>query len=534
MPLALLGAMAAISLYAAACSFVIALVLVPGLPYAIAAGAVIGLLVTVVVLVGTLLGAYRFAVATVTSRHVLERLPKRKGTAFPRDDAWPNYLFAQGRDDLRAAFGRSIEVMTTTWVTAGRAVRDNRAVLVLWPLLLLPLAAMVAGSATLLGSLAVLGVLLGAVLLLALLGWLVMTLALRGIDHGVRRLRRAQATCHYPGCNDRAMLPAFRCPCGEVHHDIRAGRQGALFRRCSCDRLLPTTVLRASAGMVAMCQRCNRPLHDGAAVLTDVVVPVFGPTSAGKTRFVYAGMVALAGHLQAVGATLRPVGPENAATLTAATRIVETGRQTTKTAVDPPAALTVTIASSRRTALLHLFDAAGEFFADRSKAAELPYLADPQGLVFVLDPFSIPAVVNELRADPAALDEAQPAQLDPEQSYLVTTQWLADQRVALGRMPLAVAVVKADLLLGLQPGTGLSPDSSSEDVERWLHEKGVDNLTEGAKRDFGVVRFFLVSSLDDISSPDGRASATSPARPLLWLLASTGLPVSDQQDRVAS
>ena len=35
---------------------------------------------------------------------VPERLPAVR-SAFPRDDAWPNYLFGQARTDLRAALG---------------------------------------------------------------------------------------------------------------------------------------------------------------------------------------------------------------------------------------------------------------------------------------------------------------------------------------------------------------------------------------------------------------------------------------------
>jgi hypothetical protein len=154
--------------------------------------------------------------------------------------------------------------------------------------------------------------------------------------------------------------------------------------------------------------------------------------------------------------------------------------------------------------------------------------------VFVLDPFSIPGVVSELRADRSALDDAHPAQLDPEQSYLITAQLLGDQQVPLNRMPLVIAVVKADLLVKLHPGTGLGPDSTSEDIESWLRAKHVDNFVEGAKRDFREVRFFLVSSLDDVSAPDGWASPTSPARPLMWLLERSGMTVTQEKEPVPS
>jgi hypothetical protein len=115
--------------------------------------------------------------------------------------------------------------------------------------------------------------------------------------------------------------------------------------------------------------------------------------------------------------------------------------------------------------------------------------------------------------------------MHPEQSLLVTTQSLRDQGIRLKRKPLAVAVVKADLLLGLPPAAGLHPEVASRDVETWLRGKGLDNMLDGAERDFGVVRYFLVSSLNAATDPDGWAIPTSPAKPLLWLLGRSGVSV---------
>jgi hypothetical protein len=95
----------------------------------------------------------------------------------------------------------------------------------------------------------------------------------------------------------------------------------------------------------------------------------------------------------------------------------------------------------------------------------------------------------------------------------------------LKRKPLAVAVVKADLLLGLPPATGLHPEAESREVETWLRGKGLDNMLDGAERDFGAVRYFLVSSRNVATDADGWANPTSPAWPLLWLLDRSGVSV---------
>ena len=361
------------------------------------------------------------------------------------------------------------------------------------------------------GSAAVVGAVLLVALAVLLTGWLAVACLLRGLDFGVRRLRRAKATCPHPGCNERTMLPTFRCSkCGKLHRDLRPGRQGALSHTCGCGEPLPTTVIRAARKLVAVCPRCELPLHTGSAVLTDVVVPVFGPPSAGKTRFVYAGMVALAAHVSALKGTMRPVGVDNETLFDDASKIIASGQDTAKTQVGAPAAITVRVSSGRRKGLVHVFDAAGEVFLDRTGAAALAYLADTQGLVFVLDPFSIRAVRDELRSDQPTLDRAHAAAADPEQSYQITVQWLRERRVPVNRQPLAVVLVKADVLANVPSADRLVRGCSNEDIERWLQDRQLDNLIDAARRDFADVRYFLVSSWDVGAGPGGRAGPTVP------------------------
>jgi hypothetical protein len=528
---AFIGIVIGLALYGAACYYAFVWIVAPVWPFMVVGGVVLGVLGMVVVVAATLLGVGRFGAPTVTPADVPARLRKIR-SPFPRDDAWPHYLFGQARNDLQTALGECGDVLAGVWVWMVTSVRDQPVSLAFWPLLLLPLTAAVTGTAAAIATVIVLGAVLIAVLLLAWVGWLVAAGALRGADHGLRVLRRAKATCGDPKCTHRSRLPAYRCSsCGRIHHDIRAGRQGLFVRRCACGSPVPTTVLKAAAGLVAVCQDCGRELLAGAGALTDVVIPVFGSTSAGKTRLIYAGMVALSRHLPAVGGTFAPDGPDSQAVFREATTVVERGTQTTKTPAERPKGIHARVQpGGGRAAQMHLFDAAGEGFTSRDAAADLRFLDDPEGLVFVLDPFSVPEVAVSLQGALAPrLAAANPAQLDPEQSYLVTASWLRDQGVRLARKPLAVAVVKADLLLGLPPADGLTPWSTSDDIERWLRRKGMDNLLDGMARDFREVGYHLVASRDAGSSRDGTAGPTSAARPLLWLLQRTGVAITDPQ-----
>ncbi len=531
---AFIGAVLVLALYGGLCYYAFVYVVAPAWPSVIIVGVGFGALLVTVVLIGVLLGVAGLAAPPVTPEEFRTRLPRLKSN-FERDSAWPGYLFGQSRTDLLAALRLTARGLVRIWMLLIGSVAEAPVVLVFWPLLLLPLLGALALTAgVVLGAVAAYG-LVAVVLTLAWVGWLCTVGLLRGVDLGVRVLRGAKATCHYSGCNFRNRLPAYRCGCGRTHHDIRAGRLGVFARRCECGALLPTTVLRAAAGLVPVCQKCNRELRPGAAVLTDVLIPVFGPASAGKTRLVRAGMVALDAHLAAAGGSLRPVGPESEDTFSDAITVVSSGMQTTKTEADrPPAGITVLLTAVRRQALLHLFDAAGEFFSDREQGSELPFLDDAQGLVFVLDPFSIPAVAGELTGTLASrLQAAQPARMHPEQSYPITAQLLRDQGIDLARKPLAVAVVKADLLLALPPGAGLRSGAGSGAVEAWLRDNGLGNLLDGAARDFGAVRYFLVSSLTAQTDAQGWALPTSPAQPLLWLLGRAGVGVPTQISAVA-
>jgi hypothetical protein len=169
--------------------------------------------------------------------------------------------------------------------------------------------------------------------------------------------------------------------------------------------------------------------------------------------------------------------------------------------------------SGKRAALLHLFDAAGEYYVDRDDNSKLEFLDTAQGLVFVVDPFSVRWVTDQLTgARNERLVAAHPAAEDPERVYHVTVRRLAEYGVDTGSRHLAVAVVKSDLLIDLP----LAGDLRTGNAREWLNQAGLDNLVLSAERDFAQVRYFAVASA-------GKAvEALSPANPFLWLMGEVG------------
>lgn len=485
-----------------------------------------GMVLAVVTFVRVLAGARTVRPVTVTPAEAQSRLPKRRGNPpFPRDPAWPGYVVAQWSVDLGRAQQAVNDVLTDGFTRIrryanGPDVRLLRIVCTIvarlfW--LAFSIGALVATWAML--------SLCGTVRTLAWGAWLALGAALRGGDLLIRRKRGADGICQH--CYYVNRLPAFLCDgCGKVHHDIRPGRLGAVWRRCSCGQHLATTVLAASAQrLTATCQNCQTPLRPGSAVLTDIRIPLFGPVFAGKTRLMYAGLVALRDAAIEQGATMEFVDDDSRAALESGARIVSGGGDTVKTPAGVlPSALTVKFTMGRRKALLHTFDAAGEFYGDREDNSDLEFLDHAQGLVLVIDPFSLPWVRDQLGDTISAdLVRGNTAAQEPEAVYQTTARRLRDYGVRTDQRALAVTVVKADLLAGLPPAEDLHPHQ----VRTWLMGAGMDNLVTSAERDFGEVRYFLVASVPANKAGPGR----SPAAPLGWLASRAGLTLLPQETR---
>ncbi|GLY38260.1 hypothetical protein Amsp01_042840 [Amycolatopsis sp. NBRC 101858] len=484
------------------------------LPVAAAAGVLMAFgsaLLTLTGRRGTLETVTPDRVAAGTSRL---RRPRRGGTV-PRDRAWPGYFGAQARVDLAAVWQSQRDLLASGWGWIGEAFRRS------WPgrvtvLLVLGPGWLAVSAGALAGTAVVVGV-GGAVLAVLWALWAVPAGLLRAADRLIRRKRRADASC--PPCYYVTALPVFACPgCGEIHRDLRPGQLGGLWRRCGCGTVLPTSVLRAARSIPPRCPRCLETLPADAALVTEVRLPVFGPVSAGKTRLVHTGLLAIRDRVAAAGGTVEFVDRGSRQAFDYAVSLLGAGGDTVKTpAGELPPAITVRYTAGRRRALLHLFDAAGEFYADRDDNTKLEFLDHAQGLVFVVDPFSLPWVRDQLggTASAALLAKANPAAEAPENVYHVTAKRLRDYGVKTQRQRLAVTVVKADLLAGLPLAEDLEPGN----VKAWLERAGLDNLVLAADRDFGDVRYFVVASLTGLPAGDPR----SPATPFAWLAARTGL-----------
>jgi hypothetical protein len=443
---------------------------------------------------------------------------------FAPDSAWPFYPLRQVRADLAR-------------IEADRRARYRK--LWNWPfkpliwILFLPVSAaaliclLVAGLTTVvLATLFVIITWTCAAATAALFAVTVMLL--RGIESSWRTVMRTEASCPRPQCYHVTPWPAYRCPgCSKLHRDIRPGGLGLFARRCECGRLLPTMVLRAAWRLEAVCQRCGEPLRVGSAALRDVRIPIFGDTSAGKTRFLYAGLDSL---IDTTSRAHLPFGfpdEESQNQATTALDLIRSGQDTVKTSLTLPTALTCRIGSGGRSALVHLFDAAGEHYRGGQLHDSLGFLDHGHGLVYVLDPFSLGSVRDRMTGQNAvAIRLAHAAAGDPETAYGEVVSRLRDSGVEAAAQRLAIVVSKADLL----SAGGLELPAESAAIADWLMEAGVHNLVLSARRDFAEARYFAVASLAAAQTTRSR----DPGAPLRWLLASRGVRLPADSDAARS
>ncbi|MEU8001311.1 hypothetical protein AB0B66_09155 [Catellatospora sp. NPDC049111] len=523
-----IGAIAVgVGLYFWLCLIVVTAVSLPivlvGVPLAMLAGAGLAFTRATGVLRGnypkTTLVTPQHAAAAATARNARRR--RRKYV--PVDVAWPHYFAAQIMPDCRAIAGWVAADIGSMWRGTTRPLTgDGKGViLVFWPFTLMVPVLLAAGTAGALFGVAVV-FMTGA--LLTAVGWLVGAAAIfvtRAIVTVWQSVFRARASC--PSCFAVTRLPAYRCPGAHpggdnLHRSLLPGRLGIWWRRCTCGTRLPTTVIRARR-LQAVCQRCNHPLHAGAGMARDVRIPVFGAASAGKTHLIMGGLVALHGQNE-LGVRVASADHISERTFEGYRQVVSADGAAAKTPVDrAPFAVTTRIEKDGPwpQTLVHVFDASGEALVSPTRNADFSYLDFARTLLFVLDPFSIPDVRDQLTLSFKELvPTVNAALLDPEESYNGTVNRLRGYGVKTGGQRLAFVLSKADLLVRLPIGEDLSVTrSESAAVRRWLCARRLENLVDTAEKDFGEVRFFFVSAKD--------TTRHGALQPFSWLLESDGL-----------
>ncbi len=312
---------------------------------------------------------------------------------------------------------------------------------------------------------------------------------LRGADSAVLRIKNIRMVC--PHCHERITYPAYECPsprCTKRHRDIRPGRLGIVRRYCRCGTPMATLLLFGSSRMNAYCphKKCGQPLEHRPGKWPEMVLPFFGAVGAGKTRLLFSMATQLMTGPQKT-LTAEFGDSSTADKLRGASELLSPDVLTGKTPAGLlPRAYVIRLTSGNGTQILHMFDAAGEYFSSPDRTQELQYLSKADTFILVIDPLCVEAFWDRLPpGQQSALEPARSTALTPELAYQHTHQELEGMGIRLRKARLAVVFSRADLLE--RPG---------DDVASWAtKELGLGNLVRSACLSFGEVRFFHTAAV---------------------------------------
>ena len=325
-----------------------------------------------------------------------------------------------------------------------------------------------------------------------------------------------------PKCFAQAPRPAFVCPsCDTIHFDLTPGIQGVLSRTCKCGESLPLTLKKAAETLTPVCPTCQCRHVPGTGSRQTITLPVFGSTSAGKTRLLAAAMNEARKDLAQRGGSLTGLTSSARDFLTYAEHILASQQSTASTSLAEPFGQQILLKDNAEVETeIQFIDVAGEYFKDQSTTEKLAYLNDSRLLVFVLDPLALPQVQRE--ATTSGLEIPPVATNDQLGAFESVVERIRNHSVVdLTERSLAFVVTKTDVASQLPSGAGLT-GATDETIVAWLESVGQSGLLRMIESNFGQVRYFAIDSYhNDFVLGDPH----NPINLLKWVLQSSESPL---------
>jgi len=342
-----------------------------------------------------------------------------------------------------------------------------------------------------------------------------------------------------PECHAKSRLPEHFCPrCGEIHRQLIPSSYGILHHTCQCGEKLPATFFLKRGLLKSRCPDCQSLLETGHTESRKAFVPVFGGPSVGKSAFLFSAVDQLIGHTSRSGLRTSFLETRTESDLARVRQQLSQGRSPDKTLSTLPRAFNLQVhAEGKDPRVLYLYDPAGEAFNDTEGLGLHRYQAYLSGLVFLIDPFTIPAVCEDYPELESVRDALKPSRLPIEDALgrilISMEEHFGLEKGARLKVPVAVVINKIDAFdleskIG-EPAVRQRVQSSPTPVEtddarndllreqlrRWGQGEVVQQLETRCAR----VRYFTCSALGHM--PDGSAQAFEARgvlEPLLWIL----------------
>lgn len=315
-------------------------------------------------------------------------------------------------------------------------------------------------------------------------------------------LKRKKIFSACPECKERAVLPSYTCPgCGEKHSNLTPGKYGILKRTCNCGQKLPVTFMNGRKELDAYCRSCGHPLSDSENV--SICIPVIGGRSVGKTAFITAFSRDFINEVAPdKGWGIKPYDEEKIHIYQEIEQDYHNGTtRMTKRSEDISKASSVSfsffVSGKHFTPdrLVHIYDIAGEVFTDNSENEIQKQYEYCQGIILMIDPFSIPSVrfqyEKELQPeDIAGIGKAETTGIVDSffNKLREVTGLSANKMLAI---PLAVVISKVDV-------PGLKSEIGKEAAEALISNQSDISWNAADAEDYLCRRFFIRNDMESL------------------------------------
>ena len=246
--------------------------------------------------------------------------------------------------------------------------------------------------------------------------YLVFTL-IWAIDASYRAKNKIFTACPNPGCYKKSILPVYHCPkCNAEHDSLWPSEYGILKRTCKCGEELPTTFFNGRSKLKASCPSCKNTIESLEA--RPVVIPIIGAPSVGKTFFVFSMVYYIKELLtKKTGHKFEFMNPYNETVYNSEISTLNSGQTLRKTTENNPIALNFFLSKNGSKMLMFFYDSAGEAFSSTQHLSQHKFYDYFHGLIFIIDPFSIPEIHGQYKNQLSANTSIRPSNYPLEDVY---------------------------------------------------------------------------------------------------------------------
>jgi hypothetical protein len=347
-----------------------------------------------------------------------------------------------------------------------------------------------------------------------------------------------------PVCHEKSELPVYFCPkCRAAHTNLIPNQYGIFKRTCKCGEKLPTTFLNGRSKLEAQCPNpdCTQAIDTHEA--TPVCIPIIGGPSVGKTCYMFSSVMELIEKIAPAKGWETPfLDGKNKAIYDQAVTNFENGIAPLKTSETTPTAFNFFIKSKKWSPdkILYFYDSAGEAFHDSRELLNHQFYEYLHGFLIVIDPFSIPELLNEYDQLMKTNDgEIRPSQTPLEDAFDRMLVHLEknhnikrEQQVTL---PCAIVINKIDAFnleerighiavkryMARYPEVKNFKEAEDSVCKQQFKSWGLGNFLRNLDQKFKKYRFYTCSALGRTINTENQHDKFQPYRvvePLLWLL----------------